>query len=72
MQVYIATYTSGHGDSFAAMNLHDVNNYLEEEHGGHMVTRIIDGNMNGSITWVDNCDCQFLVEVVTGELVGME
>jgi len=68
MQVYIATYTTGEGDSFSLRgDTDDLFKKLGELHGGTLIEAGLDCNECGDIRWIDNCDCEFIVQIVTGE-----
>lgn len=71
-QIIIATYTTGMGDSFGAVDLSTVLAVLEELHGGaaNSSTTVIDCNSCGTIGWVDNCDCDLLIHVAKGRFYG--
>ena len=72
MQVYIATYITTTGDSFAAMNMKDIYSWLEEEHGGREISTLTASNQCGRIEWEDDLEKQFAVHFVTAPLVGMD
>ena len=65
--IFIATYTSGFGDPFAADTLDLIIEHLAEISGGRLVKSVTNGDGNTDIEWSDDCDNGFHIWVEKGD-----